>query len=74
MEFTLTLPKTKNFCAIDLMNQYAKNTPGAFFVRDQYFNSYILKNCVWYVYDHWKIENHPDDPEKIIVTVYMKEK
>ena len=73
-EFTLTVPSTRNFRAIDLINEYAKNTRGLCVVRDQYFTPYVLKNGVWYKYDHWRIEQHPENPDLINVTIFMTEK
>lgn len=74
MSFTLTVPKTRNFTASSLMYEYAQNTRGVCFVRDRYFTSFLCKNCVWYEYDHLKQEQHPENPDLINVTVFLKER
>ena len=71
MNFTLTFPKNRNFCASDLMYEYAKKTPGAKCRRDRYFTTLLSIAGIEYYYDHWSIEYNADDT--ITVTSYLKE-
>lgn len=72
MKFTLTVPKTRNYTAESLMIEYANNTHGVTIVRDRYFTSFLLRNCVWYEYDHMHRQANADNTET--VTVFLKEK
>ena len=73
MRFTTIYQTSQNFTPTDLMYTYARLHRGVTFVRDKYMKPYILRNCTWYEFDHWEIENGSDDGS-ICVTVYLKEK
>lgn len=73
MTFTLTVLKCWNFTPSDLMRDYCANNRNASFQRNKYFTPYIYTDGNSYQYDHWSIAEHPENPELINVTVYLKE-
>lgn len=71
-QFSFTVPQSRNYCAANLMYEYASVCPGVYFARDHFFNAFLIIQSKKYVCDHLNIEKHNDNTET--VTVYLKEK
>jgi hypothetical protein len=70
-QFSFTVPQSRNYCAADLMYEYASVFPGVYFAHDHFFNAFLIIQSKKYIFDHWNIEKHNNSTET--VTVYLKE-
>lgn len=69
-QITLNVDSRKNFTPADLMNAYARLTPGVVFTHNFWGNARLIIKGEVYRYHHWEIVKD-DDREIVTLTLEL---